>query len=64
MSHERGGEDAMSLDRAIYILTQEHTRDNAEVGFTVVMPTPWEWHPLKTYIEAWCVLRRSTGLQT
>jgi hypothetical protein len=57
------GRPPMSLQRAMAILAEVHTRPHPEVGFTVTVgATPDRWslpigYAAEDYIEAWRVLR-------
>lgn len=58
----------MCLVQALHILIGVHTRDDPEIGFTVIMgATPHEftggsYDSHASYVEAWRVVRRALGV--
>jgi hypothetical protein len=54
----------MPLSKALYLLTEAHTRDDDKVGFTVeTLPQVFEWSRAD-YIEAWRSVRFNIGKPT
>ena len=57
----------MTLDRALYILAQVHTRDDVQTGFNVqmgAMPDYFAPCSHSEYVEAWKAVREHVHLQT
>ena len=60
-------ESAMSLERALDILSTVHTRDNAASGFVVMvgaMPDMGNCVSEHDYVKAWEAVRKHLHLQT
>lgn len=56
----------MPLSKALWILSEAHTRDDLELGFTVER-TPWPGMGTaesREYVEAWRSVRFNTGKQS
>ncbi len=57
-------QSAMPLNKALHILSETHTRDDGQVGFTVeTLPQIFE-HTRSEYIEAWRSVRYNIGKKT
>lgn len=56
-------EKEMTLEHALRILADCHTRDDALSGFVVEMSPHMHWHSQHDYIQAWAELRKHIGLQ-
>ena len=56
--------EKMSLEAALEMLVEVHTRDDDLVGYQVMMGAqPRTWHNRGRYLEAWEVARRHIGRQ-
>ena len=56
-------ESVWTLFDALHLLARVHTRDDAEIGFTVEMsPAPMFYRDIE-YIEAWRIVREQLHLQ-
>ncbi len=58
----------MSLDEAMHIITETHTRDDRQAGFVVEVGASYHsptcrWSP-DEYMEAWRTMRRHLHLRT
>ena len=61
LSSHRDGHQVMPLNKALWILSEAHTQDDEQLGFTVErLPRIYEWSSLD-YVEAWRSVRYNTG---
>ena len=58
--------EKMTIDRALYVLAKEHTKDDDRTGFSIHgrYQYPISEFPDADYIEAWRVVREKLKMQT